>query len=405
MPHFSESSTLRSPRDSDSIPRSHFKHKDAGFNLTSVYQALRQIQSQMNRLRVRQAAPSIIPTQVKPMFPFRIYKPDPLPPDGTAVTTFDSNGAQVAAVVNSTVPTDAGFTNGGTWAATPPPINPTTDAWRFWNVRTGLVEVRPWFSVIQLFSDVGQLQGNYSEYNFVWSGTDGNYPQNLNGLEFDDPTTTANYFEGGTTLIIPGTPASNGIGFSIWVQVVPDQDYYGYVDVRIMGKTCHDLFSELQPFPDSSPLVIPISLILTSIYSDGMHSATDLTVWQLTFDHILNRWPPGMFGAGYWAPDPVSGLNIWHPGSIGGSGALSYRGDWDNDDIQDMVFYPGDVVKVTTAITAFSDSAEVTFSLYGFGGFTTIENVMLFMAQSVCFTGDPSNDGNFVQVSGLYLSS
>jgi len=43
--------------------------------------------------------------------------------------------------------------------------------------------------------------------------------------------------------------------------------------------------------------------------------------------------------------------------------------------------------------------------LYGFGGFTTIENVMLFMAQSVCFTGDPSNDGNFVQVSGLYLSS
>jgi hypothetical protein len=56
MPHFSESSTLRSPRDSDSIPRSHFKHKDVGSNLTSVYQALRQIQSQMNRLRVRKGA-------------------------------------------------------------------------------------------------------------------------------------------------------------------------------------------------------------------------------------------------------------------------------------------------------------------------------------------------------------
>ena len=139
---------------------------------------------------LKQPVPSF--TQVPGMHPFRIYKPNPLPPDGTAVTTFDSNGAQVAAVVNSTVPTDAGFTNGGTWAVTPPPVNPTTDAWRFWNVRTGLVEVRPWFSVIQLFTDVGQLQGNYSEWDFVRSGTDGVYPQGWHD-EFDDPRSLASY--------------------------------------------------------------------------------------------------------------------------------------------------------------------------------------------------------------------
>ena len=342
----------------------------------------------------KQKAATIQPTPIIPpvMFPFRIYKPDPLPPDGTAVTTFDSNGAQVAAIVDSTVPTDAGFTNGGTWAVTPPPVNPTTDAWRFWNVRTGLVEVRPWFSVIQLFTDVGQLQGNYSEWDFVWSGTDGVYPQNWPSTEFDDPTTIADYGQGGTTLVIPGTPASNGIGFSAWIQVVPDEDEYGYVEVAIMGNTWHSTTADSEPFPDLSPLVIPIGLIITSSYSDGMHTATDLTVWQLTFDHILNRWPPGMWSAGYIQTNPQTGLPETIPGGVGSVGALSYRGDWDADDIQDMVFYPGDVIKVTVQM------------LIG-GGTDFWPLVNLYMSNAICFTDDPTDDGNFTLISGSTLGT
>lgn len=52
MPHFPETSTLRSPRDPDVIARSHYKHNDVGFNLTSIVHAVRQIQGQLNRLRI-----------------------------------------------------------------------------------------------------------------------------------------------------------------------------------------------------------------------------------------------------------------------------------------------------------------------------------------------------------------
>ena len=53
MPHFPETSSLRSPRDPDVIARSHYKHNDVSFNLVSIVHAVRQLQSNFNRLRNR----------------------------------------------------------------------------------------------------------------------------------------------------------------------------------------------------------------------------------------------------------------------------------------------------------------------------------------------------------------
>jgi len=298
-------------------------------------------------------------TQVPGMFPFRIYKPNPLPPDGTAVTTFDSNGAQVAAVVSRLVATD--------FTASTPTINPNTDAWRFWNVRTGLVEVRPYFSVAP---DLWYSNWtNYSEVLDVWLGTDDVEPTGEPSMAFDDPTTVAQ--SGGTTLIIPGTPASGeGIEFSLWIQIVPDVDEYDVPTISIMGKTffANGIYSD--PFPDNSPFVIPIGFIFTTFYGIiPIADVTDLTVSQLTFNHIVNRWAIGMFGDG-------------------GIGALSYRGDWDVDDIQDMVFYPGDVIRKYVTVNA-GGNATYYFPARN-----------LYMSNAVCFTDDPTTDGNFTWIAG-----
>jgi hypothetical protein len=57
-PSFPELSTLASPREPDSIARSHYKQNDNTYNLTQVYHAIRQLNSQVSRLRIRQGGQS-----------------------------------------------------------------------------------------------------------------------------------------------------------------------------------------------------------------------------------------------------------------------------------------------------------------------------------------------------------
>ena len=59
-PNFSELSTLTSPRESDAVARSHIKDSDNTYNLTAIYHAMRQLQSQVNRLRIRSTSPATL---------------------------------------------------------------------------------------------------------------------------------------------------------------------------------------------------------------------------------------------------------------------------------------------------------------------------------------------------------
>ena len=81
--------------------------------------------------------------------------------------------------------------------------------------------------------------------------------------------------------------------------------------------------------------------------------------------------------------------------AIGGFGALSYRGDWINDDIQDMVFYPGDVITWTRNLLV---SVPIT-------GGVEVPLVSQYMATAICFTDDPSDDDNFTIISGSTLAT
>ena len=313
-------------------------------------------------------APSTPFTQVPGMHPFRIYKPNPLPPDGTAVTTFDSSGNPVAAIVNSLIPTNE--------SAIPPTYNPLTDAWRFWCVRNGMVEIRPWFKYFDYDSTLAagaEIAENNSFLFYVWTGTDDINPVD-SYLPYDSPVTYPQ--SSGTILVIPGVPvvteAGGFIAFSIWLEITPDTaDYGGDLGLAIKGwRTDGEIGTN--PFPDSSSLIIPIGYMESNIapfFVGGQIDTYNLIVSQYVFDHIRNRWPPGMYGEN-------------------GIGALSYRGDWDADDIQDMVFYPGDVIR-KKAVVNVSGNNDWFF-----------DAVSLYMSNGICFTDDPEFDDNFTWISG-----
>ena len=337
-------------------------------------------------------------TQEKGMFPFRIYKPDPLPPDGFAyVVTFDEDGNAIPAKIDSTNPTD--------FTASPPTINPTTDAWRFWRVRGGEVEVRPYYSLIipQYYwggMENGALRTCYPDYTDSAFPFTGGYPY----LQYDDLTDG-----GGYVLIIPnitGTYNSNddvdyvgNILFSIWIEIIPDASEYESVSVSIKGKrfsipaNMGDIVgaNQFTPFPANSPFVIPIGIVGSKGASYiGSTDPYNLLVEQIVSANIINRWSPGMFGG-----------DIDSYGSI--PGALCYRGDWNIDDsIQDMVFYPGDVVRICNTITGTDTisyhALQFTGTPYG-GTRSYLYNYMLFMATTICFTSDPSADNNFICIS------
>ena len=344
---------------------------------------------------LKQPVPSF--TQVPGMHPFRIYKPNPLPPDGfNYAYTFDEDGTAIHAKIDLTNPTD--------FTSSPPTINPTTDAWRFWQVRSGEVEVRPYYSIIGLDYYWGGLT-NGALRTIIPSLTDGAFPfsDGYPYLQYDDPATASEL-----VLIIPnitGTYDTNdvvdyvgNILFSIWIEIIPDTSEYEFPNVILKGirfsipANMGDLVGadQFTPFPASSPFVIPIGIIGSK--GAGYLGSTDpynLLVEQIVSANIVNRWPPGMFGG-----------DVDSYGSI--PGQLCYRGDWNIDDIQDQVFYPGDVVRVCNTITGTDTisyhALQFTGTPYG-GTRNYLYNYMLFMATTICFTSNPTVDSNFLCIS------
>ena len=405
-PKYSEGSELAPARDSRNNSQAWKKSQTVSRQENSNTIAIQKLSSEVSKQR-RRIVGGFIPQKPNPppLFPFAVYKCSPpavpLNPDGTPIlplpqaTTFDSTGRQVVCNLDTTNPTN--------FAAVPPTVNPLTDVWRFYAVRNGYVQTRPYFSVISM----GQLNNSFSynkDYTYlyqVYDGTDGINPFGFSSAfyEWNDPITTPETPLG--FLVIPsigaggnGQPAPDfGAGgldldfdgnilFSLWLEITPDPaDGSSFIQIKVNGwRWSLDIggFYLNNPFPSDSPNIIPIAVIKSgnASFSTVSPDPYDLVVDQIQSGHVINRYLPGMynpgasFGNGGGVPTPTSIV----------PGPLIFRGDWDMDDIQSQVFYPGDFVKQTPTNAQNPQLNGLT---------------CLFSCNAVTFSNDPSNDPNF----------
>ncbi len=278
--------------------------------------------------------------------PFKIYQPTNVSTFTTGITFLDSSsGVGTVCNIDATKPTD--------FTATPPTVNPTTDAWRFWSVRCGQVEVRPiytlpyygWSVVNGSYLDSAIDPENWGYKYGINRNTDGVAPY-AGKQNFDDPTTETNYpplIASGNPYTFMGDDALTVLPFFIWIQINQDVDSSSLPTASISCCTGDNPYSEFYGFggfPDSRPTIIPIGTAW--IYP----KATSQTyVNQELFDHVRGRFPGSISNL---APSAYLGN--------GGNGPINFRGIYDDvtlsftpDDLDQQVFYCGDVITVQSS--------------------------------------------------------
>ena len=273
--------------------------------------------------------------QLAPFYPFKIYQPSNFAGFTTGFTFDPVTYDGVVCNIDSTVPTDM--------TSIPPTVNPTTDAWRFWSIRSGLVDVRNNYDTSGGFPDsqeIGNWVGKWIPVIYVddisqAGGTDGNEPANIDirptALPFDVQTDVSQY----PPLIIPGDASSfylNYCKLQLWIQIIPD-GFETEAKVKIQGS----LWDRFNPgFPVLGKNSIPIGYVDNGITFNndlGEYSLTQFTPTQMVFDHQYNRYPTG---SGNFAGDDFSTI-------------LNVRGIYSDtfispSDLEQQYMYPGDVV-------------------------------------------------------------
>jgi hypothetical protein len=277
----------------------------------------------------------VIPEQTNPpsnstpplSHPFKIYQPTNFASFATGITFLDpsSGVGTVCNIAKDDTPTD--------FTANPPVVN-VKESWRFWAVRTGQVEMRPIYSIPGSgggsfeYTDATGDPNNWG-YKFDVDLTDVVSPMG-NYQEYDDPTTETN----APPLIMSGTPDPNGfICMSLWIDIVPDTSGDEFPTATIAGTNVTEApDGALTPFPSSGPNLIPVGIIYPGGNIFGWN--TDFFVEQFLFDHVTGRFPPGN-------------------GNFGSGGVMNFRGNYalaqdfyQPLDLDQQIFYPGDVVSV-----------------------------------------------------------
>jgi hypothetical protein len=267
--------------------------------------------------------------------PFEIYQPANVSDFATGITFLHpSSGIGTVCNIDATKPTD--------FNAVPPTVNPS-ESWRFWAVRTGMIEIRPNYTLIGnspgswLYGDRTGEPNNWGYPFTVSDNTDGIQPDNYflpqGSQEYDSPTTrTLN-----PPLIMSGTPDVNGfICMSLWIQITPDTSSMDFPAVAIGGRNVQaNVDTSISPFYYVGPNLIPVGII----YPGGFMSFNlNFHVQQFLFDHVRGRFP---VGNGNFC-----------------SGVMNFRGIWsksfgflDPTDLDEQVFYPGDCVTVEEDFT------------------------------------------------------
>lgn len=344
-----------------------------------------------------------IPPQVdkENFYPFKIYKPDfsLLTPQGN---TFDDSGNPVAINIDSTVPTNL-----------PTTVNPKTDGWRIWAVRTGMVSLRSYEFAqtdVQFFfpGGSGSAQVNLSDFSTsfeVSSGCDGigiGFQQGL-PYDFDPADGTAQAPVSITPIVINADPDEFGLyGFALFLKTTSVFAPEANTPATLMGLSYDAHFGGELVFPtptDSSFIPIGVISSLGWGFYNGQGNPKYLTAYQIQYGNVINRY--GIFE------------NNFDDEQLNYSANLNFRGNWQTDLIVNSCFYPGDLIQyqreldftatstvnapgvgtVTTTVVITDPDAEET----GASLFVT----ELYMATVVGFTDDPTFDPNFVKISGV----
>ena len=426
FPNYHESSPLRDKRDSDATGKQWQKNDNVRWQLSqlanAVSQTNRQVQLQGRRI-LGMAPQNVSPTPE--YYPFKIYKPD-LSLILTQGTTFDDDGNPILIQIDYTVPTNL-----------PTTINPNTDGWRIWAMREGLVSSRATYGVQNIvpgstFLAVGPDFSNMYEPTGAGGAGEGDMGFDFLGLDrigiasngygtpFDyDPSKNPQF--DGTSLpaplaiwpfIIPGDADSSGLySFALWIKSDltargNPTDEFG---AQLMGKRYETLGADdaNTPFPEiTDNTTIPIGFLSSLGVNYAVTIFTDptaLTAYNIQKGDFIAKY-------GSWKNNTIA-----HPTTtqLHLSGTLNYRGDFLHDlNLQDSIFYPGDVVKIESVITVSANSSggistSITITDSDVGSTNSAGKIYsenLWMQTVVAFTSDPTTDPNWVKISGLYAS-
>jgi len=342
QPRFAEGTALASNRDDRNNSKIWIKAqsnvKQDGRGTEIIKQLMRRLQ---NLRHVRAGAYLPPPAKNKTFFPFKIYQPSNVAQFGTGIT-FLASGVPSVCNIDATQPTN--------FTLTPPTVNPITDAWRFWAVRSGQVEIRPLYTLYEIgqeySSDTGDViaDPNYWGWKYtINTNTDGINPLNLlyNGIaggnDFDSQTDETFF----PPLINCAAPSPfNYSAMFLWIEITPDSPDGTPPFVQINGAVTDSDPIDALPWPQPSPYIIPIGVISNIFY--GADGAGNLPFYfsaeQFVFDHQVNLFPKGNgnFASGY--SNPLTGL------VLNFRGAILYDGSSLPLDLESQIFYPGDLI-------------------------------------------------------------
>jgi hypothetical protein len=333
--------------------------------------------------------------------PFQIYKPKIRKANGLWMNSaglgysFGTVGAQDGVLgdqgvtIDDTNPTAIDGNGNGT-------LNPITDGWRIWAVRSGMISVRKGVSPndAQYFypGQVATVTMPDCSIGLEVAGCDGyqiGSPNTITsidtaGFPYEFNPDTTDQFGGVIPIILPPSFINNtgNYIFSIWIAQNGSNFSYPCLNGKAFDLDLDDP-ATIFPVPKTS-FTIPVGAIAHAGYLQYLSNGqpTDLTPYQILYgNQTSGRY--GCFDNSFLEkPTPAPTDPLFY------SSTLNYRGSWQNDLITTNYFYVGDVVKYQTTIS-IQNSSTVLY----------VEN--LFMCGVAGTTSDPSTDANWTRISGV----
>lgn len=355
-PFFGESSALRSPLDPDALNRQWQKGQQTSASSFGLQQSVRRLEGIVAQLRRRIIGmPPSTPTEPETFFPFKVYQPTGLSvwlgkTCPLIVGTSDNGVFRQCVVVAAATPTDL--------SANPAKVS-LADTWRFIAVRSGLIEYRPIYNqgVGGIFDSIPLDPNNWGvkgPYGSEWPNpdvTDGGVYSST--VIYTDGVADWLIADGGgfaseqTTTVSPPLvigidtiPQDTGLTVSLWVDITADTLLEQAV-FTLKGTVQHlgapPVFFDPSYIFQPGPLTIPIAEWVD--YPMNRADGFLPTPLQFVFDHVNNRYPGGDGNFSLFGQGTVFNFR----GTIGTTGSEI---DQDPDDLENQLFYPGDVVTV-----------------------------------------------------------
>jgi len=368
---FSEGSKLASTRDTrnnSSLWRKDKKNQD---QLHSAVQAMQKTIAQISKQRRKPLGGSKSISLQDAMYPFRIYKPQIANLDLLAGgITFDAEDSLVACTISSASATRLPPASG------PYNINPSTDSWRIWAVRSGFVSNRRVDTYVfdaqeWLPGSNGQTQMSDMSMSLEVDGCDQVGEYSGQGVNFDiTEEDAANLGQLITPVILPGTPAASPFpdySFALWIQI----DAYNNT-AKLMGRQYNGFTGEtvaFPPNPDDSTYIPVGALSSIGAVGDYQNQPLNLTPYNIQVGHAIERY--GSYVNDLDATSTYLDLNV----------PLNFRGNWSTDPITTLMFYPGDCVIVQQELD-FTASGGIDITITD--PLTTDSNSKLFVQNLWC---------------------